>query len=62
MWGGCTGMSIEYLVGYNARLLYVGPGNSSNINFLHNTTGGLPSSTSSGIRMALQDRSISIEK
>jgi hypothetical protein len=47
MWGGCTGMSLEYLAGYNAGLLYVGPGNSSNINFLHNTTGGLPSSATS---------------
>jgi hypothetical protein len=44
MWGGCTGLTLEYLAGYNAGLLYVGPGNSSNINFLHNTTGGLPSS------------------
>jgi hypothetical protein len=44
MWGGCTGMTLEYLAGYNAGLLYVGPGNSSNINFLHNTTGSLPSS------------------
>jgi hypothetical protein len=40
-------MTLEYLAGYNAGLLYVGPGNSSNINLLHNTTGGLPSSTSS---------------
>jgi hypothetical protein len=44
MWGGCTGMTLEYLAGFNTGLLYVGPGNSSNINFLHNTTGGLPSS------------------
>ncbi len=44
MWGGCTGMTMEYLAGYNTGLLYVGPGNSSNIKFMHNTTGGLPSS------------------
>ena len=44
MWGGCTGMTLEYLAGYNTGLLYVGPGNSSNIKFMHNTTGGLPSS------------------
>jgi hypothetical protein len=48
MWGGCTGLALEYLAGHNTGLLYVGPGNSSDINFLHNTTGGLPSSTSSG--------------
>jgi hypothetical protein len=47
MWGGCTGMTLEYLAGYNTGLLYVGPGNSSNINLLHNTTGGLPSSATS---------------
>ncbi len=46
LWGGCAGLTLEYLAGYHTGLLYVGPGNSSNINLLHNTTGSLPSSSS----------------
>jgi Bacterial Ig-like domain (group 2)/Chitobiase/beta-hexosaminidase C-terminal domain len=51
--GGCNGLGLDYLAGYNTGLLYVASGNNTNINILHDTTGGLPSSTSSSIPYGL---------
>jgi hypothetical protein len=52
LWANCTGFNLEYLAGNNTGLLYVLPGNNSNINILHNSTGGLPSSTGSSVPYA----------